>query len=53
MFAYTSDEEGQAALKNDIDYATVLSMLREARSKGLTVPVILMGNYSRHVDDNL
>lgn len=26
-----------------MDYATVLGQLREARSKGLTAPVILMG----------
>ena len=50
MFGLTFDGEDQAALKNDIDYATVLSMLREARSKGLTVPVILMGNYSPRAD---
>ena len=34
----------QIALKNDIDYATVLEQLKEARSKGLTIPVLLMGN---------
>ena len=33
----------QIALKNDIDYATVLEQLREARFKGLTIPVLLMG----------
>lgn len=33
----------QIALKNDIDYATVLEQLREARTKGLTIPVLLMG----------
>lgn len=36
----------QIALKNDIDYPIVLGQLREARSKGLTVPVLLMGNNS-------
>ncbi|TFK54702.1 bifunctional tryptophan synthase TRP1 [Heliocybe sulcata] len=36
----------QVALKNDTDYATVLGMLREARNKGLTVPVMLMGYYN-------
>jgi tryptophan synthase len=33
----------QVALKNDIEYATVLGMLREARSQGLKAPVLLMG----------
>lgn len=35
----------QIALKNEIDYVTVLGQLREARSKGLTAPVLLMGQY--------
>ncbi|KAG2158498.1 tryptophan synthase beta subunit-like PLP-dependent enzyme [Suillus bovinus] len=35
-------ETNSVALKNDIEYATVLGMLREARSRGLTAPVILM-----------
>jgi hypothetical protein len=39
----------QVALTQDIDYATVLSMLREARSKGLKAPVILMGTTRRLV----
>ncbi|KAF8627726.1 hypothetical protein AX15_004270 [Amanita polypyramis BW_CC] len=39
-------EANTAALKNDVDYALVLSQLREARSKGLSVPVILMGYYN-------
>ncbi|KAM6500330.1 bifunctional tryptophan synthase TRP1 [Amanita muscaria] len=39
-------EANTAALKNDIDYSTVLSLLMEARSKGLSVPVILMGYYN-------
>ena len=33
----------QIALTHDIDYATVLGQLREARKNGLTVPVVLMG----------
>jgi tryptophan synthase alpha subunit len=33
----------QIALKNGIDYATVLDHLKVSRSKGLTVPVLLMG----------
>ena len=33
----------QAALKNNVDYPTVLGFLRDARQKGLTVPVLLMG----------
>lgn len=39
-------ETNTVALKNDIDYATVLQQLREARNKGLTVPVLLMGYYN-------
>ncbi|KAF8643823.1 hypothetical protein AX16_008841 [Volvariella volvacea WC 439] len=39
-------EANTIALNNDIDYPTVLGQLREARSKGLTVPVILMGYYN-------
>ncbi|KAJ3933449.1 MAG: bifunctional tryptophan synthase TRP1 [Lentinula lateritia] len=34
------------ALKNDTDYPTVLGQLREARGKGLTLPVLLMGYYN-------
>lgn len=34
----------QIALKNDIDYPIILGQLREARSKGLTAPILLMGN---------
>lgn len=30
-------------MKNDIDYITVLGQVREARSKGLTAPILLMG----------
>jgi tryptophan synthase len=33
----------QVALKNDIEYATVLGMVREARSQGLKAPLLLMG----------
>ncbi len=33
----------QTALNNDINYEVILSQLREARGKGLVVPVILMG----------
>ncbi|KAK0210997.1 bifunctional tryptophan synthase TRP1 [Desarmillaria ectypa] len=39
-------ESNTVALKNGMDYATVLGQLREARSKGLAVPVILMGYYN-------
>ncbi|KIK59540.1 hypothetical protein GYMLUDRAFT_245219 [Collybiopsis luxurians FD-317 M1] len=39
-------ESNTIALKNDIDYGGVLDQLREARSKGLTAPVILMGYYN-------
>ncbi|KAJ6630574.1 bifunctional tryptophan synthase TRP1 [Mycena sp. CBHHK59/15] len=39
-------ESNTIALKNDIDYATVLGQIREARSKGLTAPLLLMGYYN-------
>ncbi|KAG1756395.1 tryptophan synthase beta subunit-like PLP-dependent enzyme [Suillus paluster] len=39
-------ETNSVALKNDIEYATVLGMLREARGQGLTAPVLLMGYYN-------
>ncbi|KAG2077919.1 tryptophan synthase [Suillus decipiens] len=39
-------ETNTVALENDIEYATVLGMLREARSKGLKAPVLLMGYYN-------
>ncbi|KAF5373942.1 hypothetical protein D9758_000730 [Tetrapyrgos nigripes] len=39
-------ESNTVALQNDIEYATVLGQLKEARSKGLTVPVLLMGYYN-------
>ncbi|KAJ7074299.1 bifunctional tryptophan synthase TRP1 [Mycena amicta] len=38
--------DGPIALKNDMDYATVLGQVREARSKGLTVPIMFMGYYN-------
>ena len=34
----------KVAVQNDIDYATCLDILREARQKGLKAPVILMGS---------
>ncbi|KAJ7510111.1 bifunctional tryptophan synthase TRP1 [Mycena galericulata] len=39
-------ETNTIALKNDIDYITVLGQVREARSKGLTAPILLMGYYN-------
>jgi tryptophan synthase len=33
----------QVALAQDVDYAAVLSILQDARSKGLKAPVVLMG----------
>ncbi|TFK76219.1 tryptophan synthase [Pluteus cervinus] len=39
-------EANTIALKNDIDYALILGQLREARSLGLTAPVLLMGYYN-------
>ncbi|RXW18966.1 hypothetical protein EST38_g6884 [Candolleomyces aberdarensis] len=39
-------ESNTIALRNDIDYITVLKQLKEARSKGLTAPVLLMGYYN-------
>ncbi|KAL0573373.1 bifunctional tryptophan synthase trp1 [Marasmius crinis-equi] len=44
-------ESNTIALQHDIDYPTVLGQLREARSKGLTAPVILMG-MCRSVEKN-
>jgi tryptophan synthase len=38
----------QIALKNNVEYCTVLALLRDSRSKGLTVPVILMGGPPHH-----
>jgi hypothetical protein len=42
-FDHSNTDASQVALKNDIEYATVLGMLREARSQGLKAPVLLMG----------
>ncbi|EKM55054.1 uncharacterized protein PHACADRAFT_255387 [Phanerochaete carnosa HHB-10118-sp] len=39
-------ETNAIAVKNGLDYATCLGLLREARSKGLTAPVLLMGYYN-------
>ncbi|KAF5389826.1 hypothetical protein D9757_003582 [Collybiopsis confluens] len=39
-------ESNTIALTHDVDYAVVLGQLRDARSKGLTVPVLLMGYYN-------
>ncbi|KAI0273426.1 bifunctional tryptophan synthase TRP1 [Gloeopeniophorella convolvens] len=39
-------ETNNVALQHDVDYATCLGMVREARSKGLTTPIILMGYYN-------
>ncbi|KAG2020056.1 tryptophan synthetase [Coprinopsis cinerea AmutBmut pab1-1] len=39
-------EANTVALKNDIDYPTVLGQIREARQQGLTAPVLLMGYYN-------
>jgi tryptophan synthase len=33
----------KVALQHNVDYATCLGMVKEARGKGLTAPVILMG----------
>lgn len=39
-------ESNSIALANEIDYPIVLRQLKEARSKGLTAPVLLMGYYN-------
>ncbi|KAF8891219.1 bifunctional tryptophan synthase TRP1 [Infundibulicybe gibba] len=39
-------ETNTVALKNNIDYITVLGQLKQARDKGLTAPVLLMGYYN-------
>ncbi|KAH9981133.1 bifunctional tryptophan synthase TRP1 [Lactifluus volemus] len=39
-------ESNNVALQYDVDYPTCLGMIREARGKGLTAPVILMGYYN-------
>jgi tryptophan synthase len=36
----------QVALKQDIDYVNVLGLIKEARSQGLKIPVLLMGYYN-------
>ncbi|KAI6011967.1 hypothetical protein BKA83DRAFT_4131125, partial [Pisolithus microcarpus] len=41
---YARDTLGRSS--NRVDYATILRQVREARSKGLTVPVLLMGYYN-------
>ncbi|KAG5645056.1 bifunctional tryptophan synthase trp1 [Asterophora parasitica] len=40
-------ETNTVALKHDVEYTTVLGILKEARNQGLTVPVILMGTRFR------
>ncbi len=37
------DHAAQVALQFNVDYAMCLGMVREARNRGLTAPVILMG----------
>ncbi|KAM5538013.1 hypothetical protein V8D89_008210 [Ganoderma adspersum] len=39
-------ETNVIALNNGIDYAQCLGIVRDARNKGLTVPVLLMGYYN-------
>ncbi|EJF66299.1 bifunctional tryptophan synthase TRP1 [Dichomitus squalens] len=39
-------ETNVVALNNNVDYVQCLGMVREARSKGLTVPILLMGYYN-------
>ncbi|KAG5654110.1 bifunctional tryptophan synthase trp1 [Sphagnurus paluster] len=39
-------ETNTVALQNNVEYTTVLGFIKEARNKGLTVPVILMGYYN-------
>ncbi|KAH0831418.1 bifunctional tryptophan synthase TRP1 [Lanmaoa asiatica] len=39
-------ETNLVALKNGVDYSLILSQVKAARDKGLTVPVILMGYYN-------
>ncbi|KAH9066463.1 bifunctional tryptophan synthase TRP1 [Lactarius vividus] len=39
-------ETNSVALQHNIDYATCLRMVKEARGRGLTAPVILMGYYN-------
>ncbi|KAI0053865.1 bifunctional tryptophan synthase TRP1 [Auriscalpium vulgare] len=39
-------ESNNVALDNGVDYAACLGMVRDARNKGLTAPVLLMGYYN-------
>jgi len=39
-------ETNNIAVKNNVEYCTVLALLSEARSRGLKVPVVLMGYYN-------
>lgn len=39
-------ETNLIALQNGIDYTTILAQVKEARAKGLTAPVLLMGYYN-------
>ncbi|KAG6865921.1 bifunctional tryptophan synthase trp1 [Blastosporella zonata] len=39
-------ETNTIALRNNVDYATTLGMIKEARAQGLTTPVVLMGYYN-------
>lgn len=40
-----SADESQIAIENDVHYTDCLQYIREARSKGLKCPVLLMGAY--------
>ncbi|KAG9318582.1 tryptophan synthase alpha chain-domain-containing protein [Chiua virens] len=42
----TIQETNTIAVHNDIDYATVLGQVKEARKNGLTIPLLLMGYYN-------
>ena len=44
--ATTSLTELQIALKNKVTVSLVLQLVRDARKKGLTVPVLFMGYYN-------
>ncbi|EJD44145.1 bifunctional tryptophan synthase TRP1 [Auricularia subglabra TFB-10046 SS5] len=39
-------ESNTIALQNNVDYTLCLQMLRDARARGLTAPVLLMGYYN-------
>lgn len=39
-------DTNSVAVKNGVDYAQCLGLLREARNQGLTAPVLLMGYYN-------